>query len=284
MMQPLFPRFSVPHFSLAPSKLDLSLESVRAAKEDLRLLVVSATALPPEERAKLWPTDGKVQRWYRQAAEHGVALVVVRSFETLEFYTTHQDRELACAQPLYDLSQRCQLNPDLWRLRVPPLRGMDAARHLFSQAAGIGTTRRKARMALTRLVTSAHCSRSAGALSPAVRLLFSYASKVASRVEQESLVGNPKRTAALREMEEINAARLIEEELLNWRLAQLKLCRALALSESVDPGNRSSGAGTLVNGYSKEEVPSGMRIRAFRDHDATITGAATDERDECLAG
>ena len=154
MSQPLFPRFSVPQLSQAPSRLGPSLESVRAAQEDLRLLVISTAPMPPEQRAKLWPSDGKVRQWYSQAADQGVTLVVLRNFETFELLTTHQERELACSQPLRDIDRRCRMNPELWRVRVTPLRGMDVARHLFILAAGVGRTRNRARVTNARLVTA----------------------------------------------------------------------------------------------------------------------------------
>jgi len=284
MSQPLLPRFSVPQFNLAPSRLGPSLESVRAAQEDLRLLVISTTPMPPEERAKLWPNDGKVRQWYRQASDYGFALVVLRNFETFELFTTHQKRELACSQPLRDIARRCQRNPEPWQVRVTPLRGMDVARHLFILAAGVGSTRNKASVTLARLVTASRLSHKAGALSPTLGLLFEYATKVAGRVAEESLVGNPKRVASLREMVEINAGRVIEEELLNWRLAQLKLCRSLALSESSTTRNTNSAAGTPADGYRDQEAPSGTRIRAYQDHLTTTDGVAIDEQEECLVG
>jgi hypothetical protein len=282
MTQPLFPHFSVPHFSLAPSRLGPSLESVRAAKEDLRLLVISTTPMPPQERAKLWPSDSKVRQWYSQVGDQGVTLVALRNIETFEIFTTHHKRELACSQALRHIARRCQMNPELWRVRVTLLRGMDVARHVFILAAGVGSTRNKARVALARMVTASRHSHEAGALSPTLRLLFGHASKVARRVADESLVGNPKRVASLREMVDINAGRVIEEELLNWRLAQLKLCRALALSESST--NRNMNSATLANEYHEHEAPSGTRIRAFQDHDTTSEDVAIDEQAECLVG
>ena len=284
MSQPLFPHFSVPQLSLAPSSLGPSLESVRAAQEDLRLLVISTAPMPPEQRAKLWPSDGKVRQWYSQAADHGVALVALRNFETFEFFTTRQKRELACSQPLRDIARRCQMNPELWRVRIAPLRGMDVARHLFILAAGVGRTRSRARVTNARLVTASRLSHKVGALSSTLGLLFECAGKVAGRVADESLVGNPKHLASLREMVEINAGRVIEEELLNWRLAQLKLCRSLALSESSTNRNTNSAAGTPANGYHEQEAPSGTRIRAYQDRVTTTDGVAIDEQEECLVG
>lgn len=277
MSQPLFPRFSVPQFSLAPSSLDPSLESVRVAEEDLRLLVVRTAPMPPEERAKLWPNDNKVRQWYGLAADHGVALVALRTLETFELLTTHRKREVACRQPLRDISRRCLMHPELQRVSVMPLRGIDVARHLFILAAGVGSTRNKARVTLARMVTASQLSHTAGALSPTLSLLFEYTTKVAGRVADESLLGNPKHVASLREMVDINAGRVIEEELLNWRLAQLKLCQALALSDSLT--NR-----VPANGYPDQEAPSGTRIRTYQRYDTTTESEAMDEREECLAG
>jgi len=284
MSQPLFPRFSVPQFSLAPLRLGPSLESVRAAQEDLRLLVISTAPMAPEERAKLWPNERKVRQWYRQASNHGAALVVLRNFETFELFTTHQKRELACRQPLRDIDRRCQMDPELWRVRVTPLRGMDVARHLFILAAGVGSNQNRARLGLARMVAASRFSHKAGALSPTLSLLFEYTAKVAGRVADESLAGNPKHVASLREMLEINAGRVIEEELLNWRLAQLKLCRALALSESSTNRNTDSAAATPANQYKNQEAPSGTRILAYQDHFTTTESVAIDEREECLVG
>jgi len=104
MTHPLLPNFSMPQISVAPSGCGPSPESVRAANEDLRLLVVDASALGSEERAKFWPSDGEIRDWYVQAAGQGASLVVLRTVHTIELYTTRRDRDLACTRPLQDLA------------------------------------------------------------------------------------------------------------------------------------------------------------------------------------
>jgi glutamyl-tRNA reductase len=241
---------------------------VRASKEELRLLLVDGASLTPDERVKLWPREVEVRDWYVQASDNGVGLVVLRTSTTIELYSTRQDGQLACSPPLLTLAQRGQSSPELSQVRVVPHRGMDAARHLFSLVAGIGMTRGKARVVLARVDTACGLATKAGCLNPTMDSLFRTAIRVGTRVENETLEGRPKTTASLREMADICAARIVEEELMNWKTEQAKLFRSLSLSENLVRGRWAiPPCGHDSQFPNAEEAPSGTRIRAAAEID-----------------
>lgn len=263
MANVLTPNFTLPPLSVAPTGCGPSPESVRASREELRLLLVDAGSLTPDERTKLWPRDAEVRDWYVQASDSGVALVVLRTGESLELYSTRQDGQLACSPPLLSLAHKGQSSPELSRVRVVPQRGIDVARHLFSLAAGISTTRGKARIVLARIDTASKLASKAGCLSPTMDSLFRTAILVGDRVENETLEGHPKTTASLREMADICASRIVEEELMNWKTEQTKLFRSLALTENMVRGRWAIPPSTNDSDFpNAEEAPSGTRIRA----------------------
>lgn len=265
MNRVLTPNLSLP-LSVAPSGRGQSAESLRAIREDLRLLVVDGTTLTADERMYLWPRDSEVRDWYIQAAEQGVSLVAVRTRDSIELYTTQQDRQLACASPLMDLAQRCRAKPALSRVRVSPHRGVDVARHLLTLTAGVGTTRGKAKVTLARIEAAAQLAKKAGALSATLDSLFRSAVRVGGRVDDEALVQGARSSESLREIADIGAARIVEEELMNWKSEQSRLFRSLSLSEHLVQRTLTAPPSSYASDYpDDDESPSGVRIRIAAD-------------------
>lgn len=263
MTSVLTPNFSLPPLSVAPTGCGPSPESVHAAREELRLLRIDSATLTPEERAILWPSDAEIRDWYVQASDNGVALVVLRTAERVELYSTRQDGQIACSPPLLALAQRGQRIPELSRVRVVPQRGNDVARHLFSLAAGIGTTRGKARVFIARLEAASRLAAKAGCLNPTLDSLFRSAVDVGYRAGHETLEGRPRTTPSLREVADMGAVRIVEEEILNWKAEQVRLFRSLSLTENMVRGRLSMpSAAEEVSFPNGEEAPSGTRIRA----------------------
>jgi hypothetical protein len=266
MHRVLTPNFSLPPISVAPSGCGQSPESLHAAREDLRLLVVDGTTLSAEERLHLWPRDSEVRDWYVQAAQQGVTLVVVRTKETIELYTTQHDRQLACAAPLLALAQRSQLRPELSRVRVTPYRGIEVARHLHTHTAGIGTTRGKAKVTLSRIEAAVQLADRAGSLNATLDSLFRSAVQVGNRVFNEALTGITKPSESMRELADIGAVRIVEEELLNWKSEQTRLFRSLSLSEQAVRSCVTAPRESHHSAYPEDdEAPSGIRIRVAAD-------------------
>jgi hypothetical protein len=261
----LTPNLSLP-LSVATTGRGQSAESLRAMREDLRLLVVDGTTLTADERMYLWPRDSEVRDWYIQAAEQGVSLVVVRTRESIELYTTQHDRQLACASPLMELAQRCRAKPELSRVRVSPYRGVDVARHLLTLTAGVGTTRGKAKVTAARIEAAAQLAKRAGALSATLDSLFRTAARVGSRVDDEALAQGSRSSESLRELADISASRIVEEELMNWKSEQSRLFRSMSLSEHLVqksiPAPPSSYSPEFAD---DDESPSGVRIRIATD-------------------
>jgi hypothetical protein len=265
MSQVLTPNFSLPSLSLASTGSGPSAESIHAAKEELRLLVVEADALSPTERVYLLPRESEVRDWYVQAADQGVSLVVLRTEDTIELYSTHQDRQLACSPPLMTLAQRGQSRPELGRVRVVPRRGVDVARHLFSLAAGIGMSPGKAKQCQSRIQLATMMASKAGCLGATVESLFRTAINVAHRVETEALVGRPKSTQSLREIAEIGANRIVEEEITNWQTEQARLFRSLSQAEERIRSSMTIPPTSRPPESRDYDAPSGVRIKTSKE-------------------
>jgi glutamyl-tRNA reductase len=238
---------------------------VHATKEELRLLVVEADALSPTERVYLLPRESEVRDWHIQAAEQGVSLVVLRTEDTIELYSTQNDRQLACSPPLMTLAQKGQLRPELGRVRVVPRRGLDVVRHLFHLAAGIGMSPGKAKQCLSRIQLATLMASKAGCLGATVESLFRTAIRVGLRVESESLVGRPKSSASLREIAEIGASRIVEEEITNWQTEQTHLFRSLSRAENFIRSSMTAPPPSRGREFRAHEAPSGVRIKASKD-------------------
>jgi hypothetical protein len=265
MSHVLTPNFSLPPLSLAPSGAGPSPESVHAAKEELRLLVVEAEALSVTERVYLLPRESEIREWYVQASSQGVSLVVLRTEDTIELYSTQNDRQLACAPPLLTLAQRGQTRPELGRVRVVPRRGFDVARHLFSLAAGIGMSPGKAKQCVSRIQLACMMASKAGSLGATLESLFRFALGVGTRVEEESLLGRPKASTSWRDLAEISAARIVEEELTHFQTEQAHLFRSLSRAENRIRNTMTIPPPSRGQEDRDREAPSGVRIRVSRD-------------------
>jgi hypothetical protein len=264
MSQVLTPNFSLPSLSLAPAGSGPSPESIHVAKEELRLLVVEADALSPTERVYLLPRESEVRDWHVQAAAQGVSLVVLRTEDTIELYSTQHDRQLACSPPLLTLAQRGQSRPELGRVRVVPRRGLDVARHLLNLAAGIGMSPGKAKQYVSRIQLAAMTASKAGCLGATLESLFRTALGVGNRVDTEALVGRPKSTQSLREIAEISASRIVEEEITNWQTEQGHLFRSLARAENRIRNTMTIPPSSRTPDYNEREAPSGVRIKVSK--------------------
>jgi glutamyl-tRNA reductase len=228
-------------------------------------LVVEADALSPTERVYLLPRESEVRDWHVQAAEQGVSLVVLRTEDTIELYSTQNDRQLACSPPLMSLAQKGQLRPELGRVRVVPRRGLDVVRHLFNLSAGIGMSPGKAKQCLSRIQLASIMASKAGCLGATIESLFHTAIRVGQRVDSESLVGRPKSSESLREIAEFSASRIVEEEITNWQTEQSHLFRSLSRAENLIRSSMASKPPSRVPGFREHESPSGVRIKVSKD-------------------
>lgn len=274
MSHVLTPNFSLPPLSLATSGAGPSPESVHAAKEELRLLLVDADALSPAERVYLLPRESEVRDWYLQAADQGVSLLVLRTEDTIELYSTQNDRQLACTAPLMGLAQRGQQRPELGRVRVVPRRGQDAAQHLFQLAAGIGMSPGKTTQTLSRIQLAFMMASKAGCLGATLESLFRRAINVGARVESEALVGRPRSKAHLHEVAETTAERIVAEEMTNWKTEQTQLFRSLSRAENRIRTSMTTPPSARGLGFKEHEAPSGVRIRVGRE--VGLAGDAPD--------
>ncbi|MGC4070632.1 MAG: hypothetical protein QM784_39370 [Polyangiaceae bacterium] len=265
MSQVLTPNFSLPPLSLAPSGAGPSPESIHAAREELRLLIVEADELSPAERVFLLPRESEVRDWYVQASSQGVSLVVLRTEEAIELYSTQNDRQLACSPPLLTLAQRGQSRPELGRVRVVPRRGVDVARHLFNLAAGIGMSPGKAKQCQSRIQLASMMANKAGSLGATLESLFRFASEVGARVEEELFFGRAPKSPSSRTFSEIASVRIVEEELTHFQSEQAQLFRALAHAENRIRNTMTIPPSSRGQQYGEHEAPSGVRIRVSKD-------------------
>src|SRR5512145_3252812 len=136
MSRALSPNFTLPPLTVGPSGWGLSPESLHATREELCLLVIEATL---DGKSLDWSLlADSTREWYGEAARKGVGLVVLHNDDTIELYSTQQDRPIACAQPLLSLAKWARMHPEVGQLRVTVRRGADVAAYLFGSAAGIG--------------------------------------------------------------------------------------------------------------------------------------------------
>ncbi len=99
---------------------------------------------------------------------------------------------------------------------------------------------------MRRLRLAVELASRAGSLSPAVGSLFRAAHKVVRRVSSETLAASPVLSESLRDIAEIGAARIVEEELLIWKAKQVERYRALSRGKgSATPGERDGASRPL---------------------------------------
>jgi hypothetical protein len=239
MSRALSPNFSLPPLSVAPSGRGISLESLYATSQELCLLTLQTL---DGTRIDRFVTNSDIDDWYDAATRQNVSLAVRRRGDTIELYSTQQDSALACARPLEAIARWSRIYPELRQLKVSFQRGNDAAVCLLSSTAAVAlqSEKRAASPELEDLEVTSRPKSSNDTTSS----LFRAAVAVKQRVTAEALEGNATPSNVLTDMAGLSASRIVEEELLVWKTAQVERCRNLA--RRIATMTRHTGAGSLM--------------------------------------
>ncbi len=192
--------------------------------EEIHILSIKISSVPEGVRDALNITRDEHINWLTAAAERGRSLLVLRTDDSVEFYTTNHDRFVALRPVIESLAARVQILPALGKARAVERRGTDAARQLMVHAA------KQSACGSTHPGSSIHgaaaLSAASTALGPTLGSLFRAAANVGRRVRQETVLHDSNIDATLQEMAELAADRIVEEELATWQAQEAEIQRA----------------------------------------------------------
>lgn len=218
--------------------------------EEIHILSIKVTSLPEDLRNALIITRDEHTNWLTSAAGKGRSLLVLRTDDSVDFYTTNRDRFVALRPVIESLAARVKNVPELGKTRTVERCGTDAARHLMVHAA------RQIVSGSTHPGSSIHgaaaLSAASTALGPTLGSLFRAAANVGRRVRQETTLHDSNIDPALQEMETFVADRIVEEELATWQAQEAEIQRATSEIPRVAPPRSS---------FEKQEPVSEVRLR-----------------------
>jgi hypothetical protein len=213
--------------------------------DNVHVLCIDIAALSEAAKAFMRLSLDEQLGWMAAAAEQGRSLVVLCTRSTIELYTTDHDRWIALRPVLQSMADRVRVMPSLGQTRTVQLAGPSAARQLFGYAAMIDG------MAPTIHRASA-ISAANTALGPTLASLFRTAANVARRVRQETSLQTRELSESVREMEQLSAQRIVEEELATWQAQEAEIERvASELPEAAAP----------IHSFTHQEPASEVRLR-----------------------
>jgi hypothetical protein len=227
-----------------------------ASPDALHLLSIDLGSAPSSLRAVLELSSEDVAHWLKRAHDGGVPLAIVSSPTSVDFYSTEAGRRAAFKPLLESLWALGRKLEGFDRVRTIEGTGHAAVRHLLRQAAGLEST--EDGVSYRQCIEDA-CRRAEqqGTLSDTLRELFQVASATADRSQAETELAAPHSTRASRQVEALEAERILEEELVAFRVAAANDVRANAVS-SAPPARRRS---TLLPAYNADEPGSCVRLR-----------------------
>ncbi len=200
--------------------------SSRPKHESIHVLCIDTGALPAPLRDALKVNHDEQLSWMTAAAERGHSLLVLRTADSIEFYTTDQDRSVALRPAIEALAARVTAKPELGKTRTLQLSGNEAARRLFGHAAQLDAKVAGATLSSSSIQRAAALSAACTALGPTLASLFRAAANVGRRVRQETSLDDANASQAWREVETLAAERIVEEELATWQAQEAEIQRA----------------------------------------------------------
>ena len=231
-----------------------------ATSESLHLLSIDLGSAPSSLRAVLELGRDDVEHWLKRALAAGAPLAIVCGPDSVDLYSSEAGRR-AAFKPLLESLWALGRNLDGFeRIRTREANGHAVVRHLLRQAAGLESTEHG--LSYTGSIADA-CARAArrGTLSPALRDLFQLASSTADRSEAETELSAPFSTRASRQIEALGAERILEEEVMAFRVAA---ANDEVARSSVPAPRTSRPAPAELSGlplYTANEPSSCMRLR-----------------------
>jgi hypothetical protein len=199
--------------------------------ETVHLLIIDLPQMPSAGReAFAFPREEQLA-WLARAAQRGTSLVALLTDRSIELYSTESDRTQAFRAVLESLAARMKSVPVLAKARTVTKSGSLAARHLLRRAGGLGSEVLGDSRFVTQLHAATALSTFSNALGPNLGSLFRAATTVGRRVRQETAMGDPNATLALREVEQLSAERIMEEELAAWQTQEAEITRVVERAE-----------------------------------------------------
>jgi hypothetical protein len=224
----------------------------------LHLLSIDLESTPSSLRAVLELGRDDVEHWLKRAEAAGVPLVIVCGPDSVDLYSSEDGRR-AAFKPLLESLWSLGRNFDSFEhVRTMEASGHAAVRHLLRQAAGLASTEHG--LSYTACISQA-CARAErhGTLSDALRYLFNLATSTADRSEAETELSAPHSTRASRQIEALSAERIMEEELMAFKVAA---ANDQAARSSVPAPRRSlAPADGSLSAYTAHEPGSSVRLR-----------------------
>jgi glutamyl-tRNA reductase len=226
-----------------------------ASMDSLHLLSIDLGSAPSSLRAVLELNSEDVEHWLKRAQSAGAPLAIVSSPTSVDFYSTAAGRRAAFKPLLESLWALGRNLEGFERVRTIESTGHAAVRHLLRQAAGLESTEHG--VSYAQCITDA-CQRAEqqGTLSDALRELFQVASTTADRSQAETELAAPHSTRASRQVEALEAERILEEELVALQVAAANDVRASSASNA--PARRNSAS---MPPYGADEPGSSTRLR-----------------------
>jgi hypothetical protein len=194
--------------------------------EEVHVLSIELGSLSDVARDAMKIGRDEQLSWLTSAAERGSSLLLLRTDSTVEFYTTYQDRFVALRPVIQDLAARVHRVPELGKTHTAEQSGAVAAQRLLTYAARPGRP-------ASNIHGAAALSAASAALGPTLASLFRAAANVGRRVRQETALDDSNIGPALRELETLAAARIVEEELATWQAQEAEIERATSYLPSV---------------------------------------------------
>lgn len=225
------PLSSAPLLCAVPLLSDAPAANPEPTNGTVHLLIIDLPEMPTAGREALaFPREEQLG-WLSRAAQRGTSLVALLTDRSIELYSTESDRSQAFRPVLESLSARMKTVPVLAKARTVTKSGTLAARHLLRRAGGLGSEVLGDARFVTQLHAATALSTFSNALGSNLGSLFRAATTVGRRVRHETALGDPTATLALREVEQLSAERIMEEELAAWQTQEAEITRVVEQAE-----------------------------------------------------
>lgn len=223
-----------PLLCAVPSLTDAPAVTVEPSNQTVHLLIIDVPQVPNAGREELAFQRDEQLAWLARAAQRGTSLVALITDRSIELYSTESDRTQAFRPVLESLAARMKRMPALAKARTVTKSGTVAARHLLRRAGGLGGDVLGDPRFVTQLHAATALSTFSNALGPNLGSLFRAATNVGRRVRHETAMGDPTATLALREVEQLSAERIMEEELAAWQTQEAEITRVVERAELLE--------------------------------------------------
>jgi glutamyl-tRNA reductase len=215
----------------------------------LRMLAIDLRDAEPEVRTALCLNHAELEALMRDTCFTGkqLDLAIVSQPDRFEIYSTEATHRAAFRAVLFELVVRAGGRGNVRALPTTEMTGAMVARHLLRRAAGIEG--RPVFEMLRELNVSSASSRAVRMFGPELASLFARALEAGWRAYTETAFGDPTSTDAHRDVDALEAERIVEEELVAWKAER-------TVVTSVPPPRLD------VSYYSSAEPGSAIRLKA----------------------